>query len=65
MKIEDTIVLNEKLNIVEKALEKLGKDSKLIFRMYYFNSMKIKDISEKIHISEYNVTQKLYRTRKC
>ncbi len=62
--IEDTIEQNEEINVLEKALKKLGKDNEEIFRMFYFHSMKIKDISKKTNLSEYNVSVKLHRIRK-
>lgn len=54
----------EKVSIIEKTVKQMKKDDILIFNLYYYSSMKIKQISSVMGISEFNVKSRLYRIRK-
>lgn len=64
LSIEENFEIREGNNIVEKELEKMKKEDKDIFIMYYYNSKKIKEISKTLNISESKVKTKLHRIRK-
>lgn len=54
----------EKISIIEKTLKNMKKQDIEIFKLYYYNSMKIKEISKKLNIKEFNIKSRLYRMRK-
>ena len=35
-----------------------------VFNLYYYSSMKLKQIAEKMNVSEFNIKSRLYRVRK-
>lgn len=62
--IEEMYETSETIRILEQKLNQLGKENIKIFKMYYYNNMKAKEIAQKLNITEDNVTIKLHRTRK-
>lgn len=62
--ILDKIEKNEKEEIINKALEKLPKDSSLILTLFYLNESPIKEVVAITGLSEANVKVKLHRARK-
>ena len=54
----------EKINIIEKILNQMKEDDRMIFNLYYYSSLKIKDIAEQLNVSEFNIKSRLYRIRK-
>lgn len=56
--------INEQYNILLNELNNMKKESQEIFSMYYFENLKIKDISKILKFSESKVKMKLNRTRK-
>ena len=54
----------EKNKIIELSLEKMKKEDKEIFLLYYYNSRNIKEISKILNISTSKVKTKLFRIRK-
>lgn len=49
---------------IEKELEKLSRQDKEIFTLFYYNSKKVKEIAKKLEISDFIVKSRLYRIRK-
>lgn len=62
--LEELVQSNEKMKIIEQTLDRLGKENKKIFKMFYYNGMKAKDISKQLNLSEFNINTKLHRIRK-
>ncbi len=68
--IHDTIKLDmlceqrEKISNIESIVKQMKKQDILIFNLFYYSSMKISDISNKLNISELNVKSRLHRIRK-
>lgn len=62
--IEELAQMNEKSKIISNILEKMKKEEKEIFIMFYYKSKKIKEIAKSLNISEPKVKVKLYRIRK-
>jgi len=60
----DKIEKEEKEKIINKALDKIPKDSSLILTLFYLNESPIKDIVKITGLSESNVKVKLHRARK-
>ena len=54
----------EQYDVLINELNKLKKEEKKIFLMYYFENKKIKEISEILDFSESKIKMKLNRTRK-
>ena len=54
----------EKINIIEKLLNQMKEDDRMIFNLYYYSSLKVKDIAEQLNVSEFNIKSRLYRIRK-
>lgn len=54
----------EKKEIINKALEKLPKDSALILTLFYLNENPIKEVVQITGLSDANVKVKLHRARK-
>ena len=54
----------ERNKIIEISLEKMKKEDKEIFLLYYYNSRNIKEISKILNISTSKVKTKLFRIRK-
>ena len=54
----------EKVNIIEKALNKMKKQDIEIFNMYYYSAMKISEIAKLFDTTEFNIKSRLYRIRK-
>ena len=62
--IELQFIENEFNEDIIKQLDKLKKEDKDIFILYYFNEKNIKDIANELNMSESKVKSKLFRTRK-
>lgn len=54
----------EKVNIIEKSLNKMKKQDVEIFNMYYYSAMKISEIAKVFNTTEFNIKSRLYRIRK-
>ena len=55
---------NERERIIEGTLNKVSLEDKNIFIMHYYDSKKIKEISEHLKISEFAVKSRLHRIRR-
>lgn len=53
-----------KISEIEKVINNLCEDDIYIFKMYYYSSMKIKEIAKALNLSEFNIKTRLYRIRK-
>ena len=62
--IELQIIENENNKNLMKSLDKLKKEDKSVFILYYFNENCINDIANELNMSESKVKSKLFRTRK-
>lgn len=62
--IDIIVEQREKISIIKENIEKLSKQEKEIFILYYYKSMKIKQIAEHLGTTEFTIKQKLYRIRK-
>jgi RNA polymerase sigma-70 factor (ECF subfamily) len=62
--IELFLIQDEKKKIIITELEKIKPEEKDIFISYYYYDNSIKEISNKLNISESNVKIKLFRIRK-
>ncbi len=54
----------EKISLIENALNKMKDEDITVFNLYYYSSMKLKQIAEKMNVSEFNIKSRLYRVRK-
>lgn len=69
-KIESTDKINlieeerEEITLLKDVIKKLKKQDKDILELYYYQSMKIKEIANCLNTSEFTVKQRLYRIRK-
>lgn len=61
--IELQFIENERNKYIMKHLDKLKKEDKTIFILYYFNEKNINDIAIELNMSESKVKSKLFRTR--
>lgn len=55
---------NEQNEIIRKTLKEMKKEEYEVFMMFYYESLKIKEISKKLSISESKVKVMLHRVRK-
>ena len=62
--IELQFIENERNKGIMKQLDKLKKEDKTIFILYYFNEKSINDIANELNMTESKVKYKLFRTRK-
>lgn len=62
--IELFLIQDEKKKIIMTELEKIKPEEKDIFISYYYDDNSIKEISNKLNISESKVKVKLFRIRK-
>jgi len=62
--IEKLAEQNEKSKILIDIVESMKEEEKNIFVMFYYNSVKIKEISSILNISQTNIKVKLHRLRK-
>lgn len=53
-----------KIEIMEKALENMSKEDNNIFELFYYAGKKIKEIAKELNITEFKVKTRLYRIRK-
>lgn len=63
-KIDMMCEQREKISIIEQTVKKMKKEDISIFNLYYYSSMKIKEISKNLNVSEFNIKSRLYRIRK-
>ena len=54
----------EKIEIIKNTMEKMKKQDKDIFNLYYYGNRKINEISKILKIAEFNVKSRLHRIRK-
>lgn len=64
MDIENLVEQNEKSKIVQNAIDEMKPQEAQIFVMFYYQSKKIKEISEKLGITQNKVKVTLHRLRK-
>lgn len=62
--LENQITKLEKNNLIMNEIEKLKKQDKDIFILYYYNSKSMKDISFILNIQEKKIKSRLFRIRK-
>jgi len=62
--IELQFIENERNKGIMKQLDKLKKEDKTIFILYYFNEKSVNDIANELNMTESKVKSKLFRTRK-
>lgn len=62
--IEEIIEQKEQYKIIQNTLHMLKENEYKIFILFYYQSKKIKDISEQLNLSNSNVKTILYRIRK-
>lgn len=61
----DNIYENQnKIKIMEKALENMVKEDSDIFELFYYSGKKVKEIAKQLNITEFKVKTRLYRIRK-
>jgi len=54
----------EKYRIIEQVLNDIPKIDKIVFVLYYYHSKSIKEISNKVELSELSIKSRLFRIRK-
>ena len=54
----------ERKDIIKKSLKKMKEEDIEIFNLYYYSSMKIKEIARVLNIPEFKVKSRLHRVRK-
>lgn len=54
----------EEITLLKEVVKKLKEKDKYIVELYYYQSMKIKEIAKCLKLSEFTVKQRLYRIRK-
>ena len=62
--IELNLYQKEKSEVIIQELNKMKKEDKDIFIMYYYENIKLKEIASKLKITETKAKVKLYRIRK-
>lgn len=62
--IELNLYQKDKNEVIIQELNKMKKEDKNIFIMYYYENIKLNEISRRLKISESKVKVKLYRIRK-
>ena len=62
--VEEIIIENQRQKIILEELNKFKKEDKAVFIEYYYENSSIKDIGEKLKMSESKVKSKLFRVRK-
>ena len=62
--VEEIIIENQRQKIILEELNKFKKEDKAVFVEYYYENSSIKDIGEKLKMSESKVKSKLFRVRK-
>lgn len=62
--INEIIEQGEKNKIISKELNTMKQEDNKIFVLYYYNSMSIKEIANKLNSSETNIKTRLHRIRK-
>ena len=64
LKIDMIYEQREKLYLIEKTVRSMKEEDISIFNLYYYSSMSIKEISQILNITEFNIKSRLYRLRK-
>ena len=64
MNIEELIENKEKSKVISDSVINMKEVEQKVFYMFYYNQMKIKEISKILKISEANAKIILHRTRK-
>ena len=63
-KVDMIFEQREEISAVEKIVNSMKEQDIKIFKLYYYSSMKIKEISQILNLSEFNIKSRLYRIRK-
>lgn len=62
--VEINIIIQEKLEIVEKELNKLSESDRFVFDLYYFKKNSLAEISSRTKYSKPKIKAKLFKIRK-
>lgn len=62
--VEDTVRLHELTKMIEKFLDSLDEENRVIFVRRYWLMEPVKDIAAALNVSERNASMKLWRIRK-
>ena len=54
----------EEISLLKHMVKQLKEPEQQILELYYYQSMKIKEIAKHVNLSEFTIKQKLYRMRK-
>lgn len=62
--LEVELINNEKIKILEKNLKEMKKENQDIFFLYYYEGLKISEISKRLGFSIPKIKAKLFKTRR-
>ena len=64
IKIDMIYENREKIKTIENIVKNMKEEDIFIFNLFYYSSMKLKEIATILNITEFNVKTRLYRIRK-
>lgn len=64
IKIDMIYENREKIKTIENIVKNMKEEDIYIFNLFYYSSMKLKEIATILNITEFNVKTRLYRIRK-
>lgn len=62
--LEEFYEKQDKIEAIRKVVEKMSSEDNEIFELFYYSEKKVKEIANKLNITEFKVKTKLYRIRK-
>lgn len=62
--VEEIYENENKIKMMEKALENMSEEDNIIFELFYYAGKKGKEIAKQLNITEFKVKTRLYRIRK-